>query len=589
MSDRVEALVARFLLEREREPALEPRAFVARQPQAPGDLLAALEDALATAALLAGPAVLPPAFGPYRVIRPLGRGACASVFEVGRDGRRHALKVFDRIDAFASGRERLAREVETLRRLQHPGIVAIDELFEADGVPCLRMELVDGPTLDARLGTAWAPDDAARLLHQIADALAVAHARGICHRDVKPQNVALRAGGAPVLLDFGLGTADDLSSLTMTGAVLGTPRYMAPEQAQGRGGDARSDVFALGLIFAEMLTGRPSRPGDSRDEVLAAAAAGRPPELHGARIPPSLRRILRAATEARADWRYPDAGALAADLARHLAGEPVRGAGPGPVVRGLVRLARPRALLATATLVLSVAAVVLLQSRAPLPDPLAQARALRAARDYPAALAAFAAEFARDPRDAALALEYSRLCYDAGALERGLEVVDRAIAVHGATAPFEHLRAVLLDRGRRHDEAQQILRRLVAAHPAQTTYRFNLAHSLDSSQQVAEAAAEYRAILAQDAGHLRAKISLAWLHATAAGPAAALRDPARAVQLACEVLETDCGRDQDLVGTVLLIAKETGRGAAIADALEVAAGRNAPQAERLRGLARTLR
>ncbi len=591
MSERHEALVAEFLLAREQDPALTPQAFAARAAPADAALSAALQHALATRDLLSTLRDERDAFGACRVRRRLGRGASATVYEVERDGRRFALKAFETLPLTGTGGERLQREIAALRRLRHPGIVAIEDWFDVDGIPCLLLELVDGPSLHERLGVRWPPDAAIALVQQLAEAVAAAHAAGIWHRDLKPHNVALRPDGTPVLLDFGLGALPDASSLTQSGAVLGTPRYMAPEQARGEGGDARSDVHALGVILYELLAGQPARADGTRDEVLAEVAQGHPLRLDDLRLPPPLARVIATATSKQPDWRYADAGALAADLQRIQRGERVHGAGPRAWRRAWHALDKRPLAIAAGSLAVALPLLLLAGRSSAGADPLADARALRAARQFPQALAAYRALLGTRPEDASLWSEYSHACYEAAAPEPGLAAIDEAIRLAGPRPALRNTRAALLDLAARPAEAQQLLRALIAEHPTRADFQFNLAHSLDRSGQVPAAAEAYRATLAADPAHQRARISLAWLHATAKGDAAHLRDPAAAIQLACEVLAADQGRDPALLNTVVLIAQETGKPPAIPAALERAAAAcsDPARAATLRRFAQSLR
>jgi serine/threonine-protein kinase len=200
----------------------------------------------------------------YEGLEELGRGGMGVVYRA-RDrrlGRVVALKVVKAgADAGPELRDRFRREAAVMACLQHPGIVQIFAVGEQDGVPFLAMELVEGVSLSRRLGGAPLPArTAAELLLGLAQAVAYAHQRGVLHRDMTPANVLLAADGTAKITDFGLarlltgGTA-----LTQTGAVMGTPSYLAPEQADGKGratGPA-TDIYALGAILYECLTGRP--------------------------------------------------------------------------------------------------------------------------------------------------------------------------------------------------------------------------------------------------------------------------------------------------------------------------------------------
>ncbi|MBX3468806.1 MAG: serine/threonine protein kinase, partial [Planctomycetes bacterium] len=197
--------------------------------------------------------------GPYEVLRELGRGGMGVVYEV-RDPalpRRLALKlILDRADPDALAR--FSREVELLARVRHPGVVAVHAVGHAPEGPFVLMDLVEGEPLSRLVGRLDARR-AVEVVRGLCDAVGALHAQGVLHRDLKPQNVIVRPDGAPVLLDFGLARcAWGPGRLTRTGDVLGTPRYMAPEQAEGRGApDARVDVYGLGAILFELLAGAP--------------------------------------------------------------------------------------------------------------------------------------------------------------------------------------------------------------------------------------------------------------------------------------------------------------------------------------------
>ena len=221
--------------------------------------------------------------GPYEILGPLGAGGMGEVYRA-RDtrlGRDVALKVLP--EAFSSHPERLARfqrEAETLAALNHPHIAAIYGFEEGEGTSALCLELVDGPTLAERIATGPLPiGEALRIAAQVADALHAAHRRGIVHRDLKPANVKLTADGAVKVLDFGLAKSIEVGpalpeeqtlAVTRLGTVLGTAAYMAPEQAAGSEVDQRADIWALGVVLYEMVTGTRAFPGNSTQEVLSA-------------------------------------------------------------------------------------------------------------------------------------------------------------------------------------------------------------------------------------------------------------------------------------------------------------------------------
>ena len=199
----------------------------------------------------------------YALEEELGRGGSAVVY-VARDvrlRRRVALKVLPPELAFRAGvRERFLREAQTAAQLSHPNVVPIYAADDTQGVAWLAMALVEGETLGrymARVGPAPV-DEARRILAQVADALAYAHARGVVHRDVKPDNVLLdRESGRALVADFGIArAAEEGTKLTATGIAVGTPAYMSPEQAMGDAEvDGRSDLYALGVVGYQLLTG----------------------------------------------------------------------------------------------------------------------------------------------------------------------------------------------------------------------------------------------------------------------------------------------------------------------------------------------
>ena len=235
-----------------------------------------------------------------------------------------ALKVLPA--SVAGDAERLARfqrEAEVLASLNHPNIASIYGLERADGINALVMELVEGPTLADRIAQGPLPlDEALRIARQIADALEAAHERGIVHRDLKPANVKVRPDGTVKVLDFGLAKALDgpggpasvsqlptitTPAMTQAGVILGTAAYMSPEQARGTRVDRRTDVWALGCVLYEMLTGRRVFEGDTVSDTLAAVLRGEPDwRALPAATPVSIRRLLRRALTKDSSRRLAD-------------------------------------------------------------------------------------------------------------------------------------------------------------------------------------------------------------------------------------------------------------------------------------------
>jgi serine/threonine protein kinase len=279
----------------------------------------------------AGPAPLPVIAG-YEIGEVLGRGGMGLVFRAVQKAlkRTVALKIIvSGAHAGAAERARFRTEAEAVARLHHPGIVQIYEVGEQAGCPYLALEFVSGGSLAAQLnGTPVPPRRAAQLLLDVARAVQHAHEQGIVHRDLTPANVLLTGAGAAKIVDFGL--AKLLGSEqrhTHTGAVLGSPSYMAPEQAAGQVrliGPA-TDVYALGAILYELLTGRPPFVGASFLETLDQVRTHdpAPPQVLQPKVSDDLAAIcLKCLEKAPAD-RYPTAAALADDLDRFLRGESI--------------------------------------------------------------------------------------------------------------------------------------------------------------------------------------------------------------------------------------------------------------------------
>jgi serine/threonine-protein kinase len=292
----------------------------------------------------------------YRVLQRLGTGGMGVVFlaEQERPRRRVALKMV--LAGEGAGRERLARlraEAEVLARLHHPNIVPVYEVGEQDGYPFFAMEYVDGASLSQRLVLGPLPArGAAGLLETLARAVQAAHAQGFVHRDLKPANVLLAADGTPKIADFGLakplGEGLGLSEpgyRTESGAILGTPAYMAPEQASGQLGQVgpAADVYALGAVLYECLTGRPPFKAATVLETLELVRSQEP--LPPGRLQPGLPRDLETVAlkclEKDAGRRYASAQALADDLRRFLDGVPIQ-ARPVPAWERTWKWARRR-------------------------------------------------------------------------------------------------------------------------------------------------------------------------------------------------------------------------------------------------------
>jgi WD40 repeat protein/tRNA A-37 threonylcarbamoyl transferase component Bud32 len=262
-------------------------------------------------------------------------------------------------------RDRFLREARNAAQLRHPGIVPVHEVGEHDGTPYIVSEFVEGVTLADRL-TAGPPAfrEAATLVAEVAEALQYAHDRGVVHRDVKPSNIMLDAAGRPHIMDFGLAKRDAGEiTVTLDGQVLGTPAYMSPEQAKGEAHkvDGRGDVYSMGVILYELLTGELPFRGNQRmllHQVLHDDP--RPPRRLNDRIPSDLETVCLKAMAKEPEGRYATARELAEDLRGFLHGEPIRARPVGRIER-LWRWCRRKpalaAALATAAALLLVVAV----------------------------------------------------------------------------------------------------------------------------------------------------------------------------------------------------------------------------------------
>jgi Protein kinase domain/PEGA domain len=212
-----------------------------------------------------------PWFGDYRLFEILGRGGMASVFKAERAGELSALKrPLGSLLGDADFLERFLREAEIGRSLNHPNIVRILERGSVNGVPYFTMELLAGQTLQtfARGWGAAEPRTAATIVVQVAEALDLAHGKGVVHRDLKPSNIMLLPDGTAKVMDFGIARARRFEGITTTGAFLGTPDYVAPEVIEGHGAEARSDLYSLGAVFYELLTGQRLFSGETAFAVL---------------------------------------------------------------------------------------------------------------------------------------------------------------------------------------------------------------------------------------------------------------------------------------------------------------------------------
>ncbi len=295
----------------------------------------------------------------YEVLEELGRGGMGVVYKARhlKLGHEVALKVI--LAGGHADEQELARfhlEAAAVARLKHPGIVHLHEFGEYDGKPFFSLEFVEGGSLAVRLNQGPLPArEAAVLVEKLARAVQHAHEAGILHRDLKPGNVLLTKAGEPKVADFGL--AKQLGAeegLSQTGAVMGTPSYMAPEQAAGRVRELGppTDVYGLGAILYKCLTGRPPFQGTTKHETLQQVLRQEPvaPRRLVPTVPRDLETVCLRCLEKDATKRYATAADLADDLGRFVRGEPVVARPVGRLGRGWRWCRRNPALAAALTL-----------------------------------------------------------------------------------------------------------------------------------------------------------------------------------------------------------------------------------------------
>lgn len=311
--------------------------------------------------------------GDYRIVREMGRGGMGVVYEATQVslGRRVALKVLPaHLTQSPRQIERFRREAAAAAKLQHEGIVPIHAIGSVDGAHFYAMEFVDGRTLHDAI-EAYSEDtgfgvlpgasrsaEAAEIAAQVAEALAYSHAAGVVHRDVKPQNILIDQAGKVRLVDFGLAKDLSIDDAAHTTSGAGTPFYMSPEQIDAPGKvDARSDVFALGVVLYEMLTGTRPFDGATTEQVIRAVTSLEVRNLRNdsASVPRDLETICLKALEKKREERYASVGDFGDDLRRFLQHEPIHARPPATAVRLAKLVRRHRALSAALALVVVIA------------------------------------------------------------------------------------------------------------------------------------------------------------------------------------------------------------------------------------------
>ena len=459
-------------------------------------------------------------FGDYELEEEIARGGMGVVYrarQVTLD-RTVAVKVL-RDTAFAGGEdvERFKLEASAVAALRHPHIVGIHEIGEHEGTHFFSMDYVPGGTLAQVLKEGPLPvRKAAALLVKIAQAIHHAHSQGVLHRDLKPGNILLDAAGEPVVTDFGLAKhAGADAGLTLTGQVLGTPAYMAPEQAEGRTreSDARTDVYGLGALLYHMVSGRPPFAGDSHLAIITQVTQTEPVSVRllNPSIPRDLETICAKAMAKEPPRRYQSAREMAEDVQRFLDGKPVLARPVGAVGKTWRWARRHRALaaaLALTALSLTTAAVVALLS----------AQRMKASRDAEARSRAAAEALIKDMlvgmRNKLRALNKVELLDDAAAAaEKYFESLPPPLSSRTAQQ-----RAAMLET---RSDVLAARNDIAGAIAKQRTSREILEHLLQTEPA--------DPTLLNDAAH--AAQALAWLHKRRGHPADALPLLRRAQEL----------------------------------------------------------
>src|ERR1019366_230150 len=254
--------------------------------------------------------------GRYKIVRELGRGAMGVVYlatdpTIGRPVAIKTIRLGEVTNAEerARLRERLFREARSAGVLSHPGIVTIYDMEAQDDLAYIAMEYVNGPTLDQLISGQPLPSDRMfSILGQTAVALDYAHQKGIVHRDIKPANIMVTEDGLSKITDFGIAKISTNEQFTMTGTIVGTPHYMAPEQVQGLAVDGRADQFSLAVITFEMLTGEKPFTGEQLTTVVYKIVAEEPVPAHrlNSTLNQQITNVLRSALAKKPDARHPN-------------------------------------------------------------------------------------------------------------------------------------------------------------------------------------------------------------------------------------------------------------------------------------------
>jgi serine/threonine-protein kinase len=282
--------------------------------------------------------------GRYHLREPLGSGGMSCVYKAHDPvlDREVAVKILPpELGRDATLRQRFQEEARALGRVEHPNLVRIYAVGQEGLASYYAMELIGGIPLGKATSAVGrlTLEEAVAVIQQVAGALEAVHEAGIVHRDIKPSNIMLDASGRAVLMDFGLARREERQTFTAAGAVLGTPEYMSPEQARGEKADLRSDLYCLGVVFYELLGGRPPFSGKDTIAILRRHVESPPPPLEQSApdVPESVRNIVERLLAKKADERYPHVREFVSDLVQAAPSETA----PERTVRSLLaRVAR---------------------------------------------------------------------------------------------------------------------------------------------------------------------------------------------------------------------------------------------------------
>src|SRR5215470_12859486 len=372
---RLEAVLASCLDALEKGQTLDRQELLARHPEFAAELAEFLDGREQLDRLAAPLRAITPAvgscvryFGDYELLEEIARGGMGVVYRA----RQVSLNRTVAVKMILAGQlaseadvRRFRQEAEAAANLDHANIVPIYEVGEHQGQHYFSMKLVEGGSLADRLSVLSpriSGRDAAQLVASVARAVHYAHQRGILHRDLKPSNILLDAQGQPHVTDFGLAKRVQADSVTQSGAIVGTPSYMAPEQARGQKGLSTAvDVYGLGAVLYECLTGRPPFRAETPVETVLRVLDQDPqrPRAIDPTVDPDLETICLKCLDKEPERRYSSAAELAEDLERWLNGEPIR-ARPSTAWERTVKWVKRRPAIAGLAAVSMIAAIALL-------------------------------------------------------------------------------------------------------------------------------------------------------------------------------------------------------------------------------------